>query len=226
MNRLNNRLKTVFDLINDGARVVDIGTDHAFLPIALIKSGKAKNVIACDIGEKPLENARKNLERSKVSSVELRLCDGLCGVCQNEFDTLVIAGMGGEVISGILQRCDYIKSDAYSLILQPMTAADHLRKFLTQNGFEIEKEIAVEDNSKLYTVILARFCGKELNKPDVFYIHGKLTPKKPIDLLYLKKQQRILQKCVNDLEGNDQMKETHLKNSKLLDELTRYIEVN
>ena len=67
--------------------------------------------------------------------------------------------MGGEVISGILQRCDYIKSDAYSLILQPMTAADHLRKFLTQNGFEIEKEIAVEDNSKLYTVISARFCG-------------------------------------------------------------------
>lgn len=226
MNRLNNRLKTVFDLINDGARVVDIGTDHAFLPIALIKSGKAKNVIACDIGEKPLENARKNLERANISSVELRLCDGLCGVFQNEFDTLVIAGMGGEVISGILKRCDYIKSDAYSLILQPMTAADYLRKFLSENGFEIEKEIAVQDNSKLYTVISARFCGKVLNKTDVFYIHGKLNPKKPTDLLYLKKQQRILQKCVNDLEGNAQMKEAYLKNLELLNELTRYIEVN
>ncbi len=225
MNRLNNRLKTVFDFINGGARVVDIGTDHAFLPIALVKSGKAKSVIACDICEKPLENARKNLERSKVSSVELRLSDGLENIKVDEADTVVIAGMGGQVISGILARCDYIKSDAYSLILQPMTAADYLRKFLAENGFEIEKEIAVQDNSKLYTVILARFSGKEQHQSDVFYIHGKLNPKMPTDLLYLKKQQRILQKCVNDLEGNAEMKETYLKNLELLNELTRYIEV-
>lgn len=226
MNRLNSRLKTVFDLIGDGARVADIGTDHAFLPIALVKSGKSKKVIACDIGEKPLENARKNLERLKISSVDLRLSDGLEGIAPNEVDTFVMAGMGGEVISGILSRCDYIKDSTFSLVLQPMTGADFLRKFLYENGFEITKEIAVEDNSKLYTVISARFCGDIKERSNVFYIHGKLNPQNPTDLLYLKKQQRILQKCVNDLEENAEMKETYLKNLELLNELTRYIEVN
>lgn len=226
MNRLNSRLKTVFDLIEGGARVADIGTDHAFLPIALVKSGKAEKVIACDIREKPLENARKNLERLKISSVDLRLSDGLEAVTPNEADTFVIAGMGGEVISGILSRCDYIKNSVYSLVLQPMTGADYLRKFLYENGFEIIKEIAAEDNSKLYTVISARFCGEIKACDDVFYIHGKLNPQNPTDLLYLKKQQRILQKCVNDLEGNDQMQESYLKNLELLKQLTLYIEVN
>ena len=226
MNTLSARLKTVFDLIESGACVADIGTDHAFLPIALIKSGKAKRVIACDIREKPLENARKNLERTNVASVELRLSDGLQNVKANEVDTVVIAGMGGEVISGIMQRCDFIKNDAYSLILQPMTAADSLRKFLIQNGFEIKREIAVDDNSKLYTVILAQFCGKTEPCSDAFYIHGKLDPKKETDLLYLKKQQRILKKCIDDLKGNEQQKDFYLKTKELLNELTRYIEVN
>jgi tRNA (adenine22-N1)-methyltransferase len=226
MNTLSARLKTVFDLIESGACVADIGTDHAFLPIALIKSGKAKRVIACDIREKPLENARKNLERTNVASVELRLSDGLQNVKANEVDTVVIAGMGGEVISGIMQRCDFIKNDAYSLILQPMTAADSLRKFLIQNGFEIKREIAVDDNSKLYTVILAQFCGKTQPCPDAFFIHGKLNPKNQTDLLYLKKQQRILEKCIADLEASAEKKEFYLKTKELLNELTRYIEVN
>ncbi len=225
MNGLNNRLKTVFDLIEHGARVVDIGTDHAFLPIALIKSGKAKSVIACDIREKPLENARKNLQRLKVSSVELRISDGLQNVARNDADTVVIAGMGGEVISGILSRCDFIKDKSYSLILQPMTAADYLRKFLAENGFNIEKEIAVSDNSKLYTVILARFCGEIKAYPDVFYIHGKLNPQNPTDLLYLKKQERILKKCVSDLEGHTERQDLYKKNCALLKQLSRYIEV-
>ena len=226
MNHLNNRLKTVFDLINDGARVADIGTDHAFLPIALVKSGKAERIIACDIKQKPLENARKNIERANASSVELRLSDGLQNIKSSEVDTVVIAGMGGEVISGILERSHFIKDNTYSLILQPMTAADYLRKFLTQNGFEIKREIAVEENSKLYTVILAQFCGEIKVYPDVFYIHGKLNPQKPTDLLYLKKQQRILEKCIADLKGNDLQKDFYLKNTELLEQLTSFIEVN
>ena len=131
MSALSKRLSVIASLVPSGARVCDIGTDHAYLGIELIKSGKATSVIACDINEKPLLKAKSNIEKSGVTGIELRLRDGLSGLKPSETDCIVIAGIGGEVISGIFERTN-IFSQEYSpaIILQPTTSPEILRKFL------------------------------------------------------------------------------------------------
>jgi len=223
MHSLDKRLSAVYEAIPSNSLVADIGTDHAFLAIELIKNKKAKKVIACDINEKPLANAQKNLERSGCDKVETRLSDGLENIAENEADCIVIAGMGGEVISGIISRCPYIKSNTKTLVLQPMTGADFLRRFLCENGFEIIKEKGVAQGKRLYSVITAQYVGLLPFFDDVFYIHGKLDPKKTEDLLYLKKQQKILSKCVRDLEGVAHKELLLKKNKENLDKITKYI---
>ena len=103
------RLKTIAALVPKGARVCDVGTDHARLPIYLISEKIASRVIATDLRPLPLENAKKNVEYSGVTGIELRLCDGLSAVKKHEADVIIIAGIGGEVISGIISRADLLK---------------------------------------------------------------------------------------------------------------------
>ncbi len=196
MTYLKGRLKAVFDLIKDGAFVVDIGTDHAHLPIALHLSKKAKRVIACDIKEKPLNNARKNLNKTGCTAVETRLCDGLSGINEGEADTIVIAGMGGEVISEILFNCSYIKSPNLSLILQPMTSSGFLRERLYNEGFCIEKEVAVKENGKVYSVISAKYCGKKKQISPKEYFVGKIEKNNEFSRDYFKKQLLIIEDCL------------------------------
>lgn len=200
MTYLKGRLKAVFDLIKDGAFVADIGTDHAHLPIALYLSKKAKGVIACDIKEKPLSFARKNLDNAGCTAVETRLCDGLNGIKEGEADTIVIAGMGGEVISEILQGCSYIKNPSISLILQPMTSAGFLRKWLYSEGFCIEKEIAVKENGKIYSVICAKFCGNKKEISPKEYFIGKIQPNTEYWKEYYIKQISIIDGCLENLK--------------------------
>ena len=99
MPTLSKRLSVIASLVPFGARVCDIGTDHAFLAIELMRTKRACSVIATDVNEKPLQKAKINVEKSEQSGITLRLCDGLEGVLPEEIDTVVIAGMGGEVIS-------------------------------------------------------------------------------------------------------------------------------
>ena len=98
MTHLSLRLETIASLVPLGARVCDVGTDHGLLPIYLKQKGIAKSVIATDLNEKPLENARKNISSSGITDISLRLCDGLSGVSQNEADTVIIAGMGEKLL--------------------------------------------------------------------------------------------------------------------------------
>ena len=107
---LSRRLKTIATLVPFGARVCDIGTDHAILPVFLSENTLVKSIIATDVREKPLKNAKENIERSGVANIKLRLCDGFSGINPDEFDTAVIAGMGGEVISGIISRAEMLKN--------------------------------------------------------------------------------------------------------------------
>ena len=119
------RLKTIAGFVKKGARVCDVGTDHARLAIYLKKSGIAESVIATDINEKPLLTAKRNIENAGVFGIDLRLCDGLSFVNRNEADTIIIAGIGGNVISGIIDggRQFFIK-DCATFILQPTTAPE------------------------------------------------------------------------------------------------------
>lgn len=189
------RLKTVAALVPSGARVCDIGTDHARLPIYLIQSGIAKNVIAADLREKPLAKARENIAAAKVTGIETRLSDGFNEVDFNEFDTAIIAGIGGEVISGIIKRADILKSSDKLLILQPTTSPEVLRRFLCENGFLTESETPVLDNGKLYSVIAARFNGKPQIRGEAYYYIGNITPDTTAGNMYIKKQYNRIIKC-------------------------------
>ena len=203
MRELKNRLKTIESLVPIGARVADIGTDHGHLPISLVRGKIASEVIACDINEKPLKNAKENIEKTGTENIELRLGDGLAPIKPDEVDCIVIAGMGGEVIAGILDSCPFIKDKSYTLLLQPMTSADLLRKYLCQNGFSIVSETAVAEGKRIYTVIKATFGGEKTDFSEAFYLCGKLDPKDETARLYIEKQQKIVLKTLNDLKTNN-----------------------
>ncbi len=202
MQNLSVRLGTIASLVPEGAKVCDVGTDHAFLPIALKKSGRALGVIATDINKKPLEKARENIRKADVSGISLRLCDGIEGVETEEADTFIVAGIGGEVISGILSRgIEKINSNDITLILQPTTSPEYLRKFLYDNGFVITLEIPVEENGKLYSVMKCCYSGEKQAKENYFYFSGLISPKDPKGKKYIEKQTLRAFKCVKALEN-------------------------
>ncbi len=195
------RLKTIASLVPDGARVCDIGTDHGYLAIELKKSDKVSSIIAADINSQPLKNAEYNIKKSGVRGIELRLCDGLSGIKVNEVDTIIIAGMGGEVISGILERGLEIAKSVKTIILQPTTSPEFLRKFLYDNGFEIESEVPVSENGKLYSVIVVSPTNQTSIKDDYFYYIGKVSPRDKSGLLYIQKQLNRCSKCAESLKN-------------------------
>ena len=223
MRRLKERLYTVATLVPKGARVADIGTDHGHLPIYLIREGICPFCLACDIKEKPLQNAMENIAKSGTPNIETRLGAGLTPVLPEEVDCITVAGMGGEVISSILEDAPWVRNEKYTLILQPMTSADALRRYLCEKGFIIESETAVEENRKIYSVLKVHFSGESLSADEFFCRVGKLTPDTPATVLYIEKQKRIVEGLIADrkaagldTEGYDEVLSKLLK---ILDKL-------
>ena len=218
------RLKTIAALVPKGARVCDVGTDHARLSIYLISEKIASQVIATDIRPLPLENAKKNVAASGVKGIDLRLCDGLSAVKKDETDAVIIAGIGGEVISGIISRADLLKEQPYpQLILQPTTSPEALRRYLCENGFEIETETPLQDNGNLYSVMTARFTGITSQKPDWYYYVGNLDPKTPDGFLYIIKQYTRLKDCADALGKLDDKPSEYLYYKTLADNIGELI---
>ncbi len=184
---LGNRLLLCSSFVRENSRLADIGSDHGYLPVYLMKNGKVKSAIAADIGEGPLSYARKNAAKYRTD-VECILSDGFKNIEPSSFDDAVIAGMGGELISTIISNAEFLKNPAYRLILQPMTAEPELRIWLSENGFVIEDEKACTDSGKLYTVMCVSFAGKEKSKitEEEIYV-GKLNPNDELSREYAKK---------------------------------------
>ena len=172
---LDRRLLRCASLVREGASAVDVGTDHAYLAIHLIKSERASRVIACDLREGPLNNALTNIKKYGCEAdIETRLSNGLEAVAPGEADDIIIAGMGGEVIAEIINKACWLKNSKKHLILQPMTMAEHLRRFLFKEGFKIIEESAVTAGTKVYTVMLAKFSGKSFEVGQLYPYIGEL----------------------------------------------------
>lgn len=190
---MDNRLLFISGLVSKGCRVADIGTDHAYLPIYLMANSICTKVIATDIRKKPLAVAKVNIETHNAKNIDLRLCDGLQDISPEEVDEIVIAGMGGEVISEIINNARWLKNSYYKLILQPMSHSEDLRKYLCDNGFFIKNERAVESENRIYTVIEARYCGEKIEYNDLFLYIGKLQENCGIDdIKYIKWRRKVL----------------------------------
>ena len=122
---ISKRLLCCASMVQPGSRVADIGTDHGYLGIYLLQSGAARHVIACDLRKDPLENARRNAKLFGVDGeMKLRLSDGLEKILPDEVDTVVMAGMGGDLIQKILSQCPWRKREGLQFILQPQSAGN------------------------------------------------------------------------------------------------------
>ncbi len=174
MTKLDTRLKMAAEEVRQGKRIADIGTDHAYLPAYLIENGICPSAIAADIGKGPLENAKKVVSTSKdlTEKIELRLSDGLKEINENEADDIIIAGMGGILIAEILSAAPWVKNKEKRIILQPMSHAEDVRKYLCENGFEIIREKASTDGKHNYILIVAEFTDKQNDKDNAFYYKG------------------------------------------------------
>ena len=158
---ISRRLKCCADMVPLNARVADIGTDHAYLPIFLLRSGRINYAFASDINEGPLASAIENAKESGVhTKMEFALADGLDAICEKGITDIAICGMGGELISEIVQRADFIRTREIRLILQPMSKFAHLRRALAKMGYEIEDEEYSASQGKNYITLCARFTGK------------------------------------------------------------------
>lgn len=152
--KLTPRLQAVAGLVPYSLCMADIGTDHAYIPIALIREGRIEYAIAGDIHAGPAQRAREHIEREGLSTkIEVREGSGLSILEKNEVDGVVIAGMGGFMICDILIQESILAGQIKWFILQPQNHISDLRIWLQRNGYKIEREVLAEEGIQLYEIL-------------------------------------------------------------------------
>ena len=153
MIKLSRRLAAVAKCAADGHKIIDVGTDHGYIPVYLAQLGGERSVSASDIREGPLSSAVESAELYGVTDdIEFFLSDGLDS-CGSDFDTVILAGMGGETIVNILSRAEWTNVRGVSLVLQPQSKLETLLKYLADCGHAIVDAKIVEERKKYYMVI-------------------------------------------------------------------------
>ena len=180
---LDRRLMAAADFVRRDAVVADIGTDHAYLPVFLIGTNKAKRAVAADINEGPVLRARQNVRQYKMEDkIEVVQTDGLTGLDTKGVTDIAICGMGGELISKILESAPFVKDEKIRLILQPMTKSEDLYRYLCENGFSIVDEALVRED-RIYRLICSEYTGKVSTPDDVCCLLGEKNIENSADLL-------------------------------------------
>lgn len=180
---LSPRLRMLADWVPPGARLADVGTDHGYLPVRLALEGRIDSAIASDLRPGPLERARASGARYGVSGIGYRLCDGLDGVGAGECDTVIVAGMGGENIARILSRAPWTADGRHTLLLQPQSRAEELRRFLAGNGYAIREERLAEERGTLYVAMRVTAGGMSLTRGQA--LGGAALSKDPLGERYI-----------------------------------------
>ena len=214
------RLTEVKNMVKPCGKACDIGCDHGFVAIELVRSGAARQVIACDINKGPLEACKKNVGLAGLSDkIDIRLSDGLSGIKESDrIDVVIIAGMGGNLMTEILSKGIEVVRKASQLVLQPQSEIFLVRGFLRENGFEINKESFVLDAGKYYFIIDAE--PTEIKKPavkeDEFYDNYSgylIREKNPLYRQYLEEQLKLTEGYLDSVK-DDSGKETLSKKYK------------
>ena len=198
------RLLSAVRYLRPGAAVADIGTDHAYLPVHLVRAGLAERALACDIRRGPLSSAEKNIREVGLSGrIETLLTDGLHGVEKYAPDHILIFGMGGELIAKILSEAEWIKTPAVRLILQPMSRAEVLRRYLAASGFSILGESLSRADGRIYQTICAEWAGTPTDPAPIDCFVGKkeLQTDLPLYKELIEQRIRTLKKIVRGKEN-------------------------
>ena len=169
--QLSKRLQAVAKLVTPTHTMADIGTDHGYLPIYLITERIVERAIAMDVNEGPLDVAKANIAKYQCANkIETRRSDGVTALMANEAQTIVIAGMGGNLVIKILKEGAELLVSVPELILQPQSEITAVRKFLQENGYDIVAEEMVCEDGKYY--------------PMMKVVHGDMPPYRETDFIY------------------------------------------
>lgn len=179
--------------------LVDVGCDHGYVSMELVRSGRVRRVLAVDVNEGPLERARENIGRAGLSGViETRLSNGLHNIeAGRSFDTILIAGMGGRLMRDILTEGSRIVREASFLVLQPQSEIFLVREFLGNNGFSLQSEACIRDREKYYFILVcARDAGCKREEEEFFLEYSRflLAKKCPVYREYLIKSKETVER--------------------------------
>ena len=172
---LSKRLQTIISMVTPGEMVADIGTDHGYVPIELVKNGVCKLGLAMDIGKGPLERAEAHIRSCGMEDrIKVRLSDGMDQLSPGEADRIVIAGMGGPLMARILADGRACAKAAGEMILSPQSELADFRRFLCDNAYVIKEEVMLQEDGKYY-VIFRVTNGAAEEYSDVDLAFGKIS---------------------------------------------------
>ena len=155
---LEQRLAQLAEMVDPGSRVADIGTDHAYLPIDLVKNQKIDFAIASDVAAGPLSNAVNDIKMAGLENkIATRLGSGLETLRKDDkIDTVVIAGMGGKLMRDLLNKPAQTNIFYDTLILEPNVGEPLVRKWLMDHSYKIITEKIIEVSGHIYELIKAK----------------------------------------------------------------------
>lgn len=195
-------------MVSPGNRLVDVGTDHGYVPISLCEGKQIPSAIAMDINEGPLMRAKSHIEEAGLTGyIQTRLSDGLAALKAGEGDTVLIAGMGGILMEKILHEGRETLSSVRELILQPQSDIAGVRQWLDRNEWQIVCEDIVMEEGKYYPMMKAvQGRGRSYTLPEFRYGRADLQQSLPVQEEYLRKQLQAHEKILERLpkEGKEQ----------------------
>lgn len=176
---LSKRLEQVAQLVPEGTRMADIGCDHAYLPIELVKRGRVAHAIGCDINRGPLEAADKNAQRACLdrSVLELRLGDGLNAIAPGDVDVVTIAGMGAGLMADILSARPEVTNKLSRIVVSPNVAPWILRQWAMAHDFKVTNETVVYENDRYYEVFTLEPSEMPVHYTEAMCYFGVELPK-------------------------------------------------
>ena len=238
--RLSERLERVVSFVRPCASAADIGTDHALVPVELVRRGIVKKALAMDVRPGPLSRAKEQISRAGLSDqIEPRLSDGLAALKPQEAETVIIAGMGGELIIRILTEGRHMWDSVAQWVLSPHSEVFKVRGWLLENGFSIEKEDMVCEDGKYYVLMDVRRAGSGIESPArdaefvrLLYGDSLIRDRNPVLAQYLKEEEQMLmereaslrQSARGSLRAAERLKETETRlkwNREVQDEMQR-----
>jgi predicted SAM-dependent methyltransferase len=224
---LSYRLQCVAKCVEKSNLVADIGTDHGYIPIWLIKNNFCNKAIAADISKGSCDKAAKNINFNNLSDkIDVRCGNGLSVINNNceVVDCVVISGMGGLLMVDILKNFSGL-DNTKQLVLQPQKDLHKVREFVVNYGFTIKYETMIKDNNKFYTIISA-IKGKQenLSKSELYFGKQIIKEKSPILKEYIAIEMNKLFNAISNLKINLNDNNTDRYND-LKEEFNMYMEV-
>lgn len=219
MIKFSNRLKKIAELVDFGATVIDVGTDHGYVPNFLCEKKISGDIIATDISKNSLE---KSIDLTREMGNEKFIRNILAnGIVKENRDNIIIAGLGGIQIAEIIFNSIEISRSAKKLILQPMQKTNILRRELNNMGFEIIDEEIIFEDDRYFEIIIAKFNGKKksLDELDFYFSKSLINKKDKVYLAYLSERKVELEKILNKI--NKDNKRSIKRRDELLDLLKR-----